>query len=208
MAVVVIGAGPGIGQAVARRFAFAGRRVAVIARRPEPLQRLAAQTGAFAVPADVTDPAGLRSALDKAAAEHGPAEVVVYNAGLIRAHSIADPVTDHLHAWAINVGGAITTAAHVLPAMAARGSGTLLFTGGMPAPDPAYLSLSVGKAALRALTEALHREYSPVGVHVSTVTVGGAVAPGTAYDPDDIAEHYWRLSEQAQDDWQPNVTHG
>ena len=128
MAVVVIGAGPGIGQAVTRRFARAGERVAVIARRVEPLDRIAAEVGALAVPADVTDPAGLRSAL--------------------------------------------------------------------------------GKAALRSLTEALHREYGPVGVHVATVTVGGAVAPGTAYDPDDIAEHYWRLSEQRPGDWQTELRHG
>lgn len=208
MAVVVVGAGPGIGQAVARRFARDGVPVAVIARQRRPVERIAAAVGALALTADVTDPEGLRDALDKAAAEHGPADVVVYNAGLIRAESVADPVPGHLHAWAVNIGGAITTAAHVLPAMAARGSGTLVLTGGMPEPDPGYLSLSLGKAALRSLTEALHRQYGPAGVHVATVTVGGAVAPGTAYDPDDIAEHYWRLGRQPRNEWETHVRHG
>ena len=163
---------------------------------------------ALALPADVIDPDGLRAALDKAAAELGPPEAVVYNAGLIRPGTVERPVEEHLYAWQVNVGGAITTAGHVLPAMAARGHGTFVITGGMKEPDPEYLSLSIGKAAVRSLTEALHRQYGEAGVHVATVTVGGAVAPGTAYDPDDIAEHYWVLSQQPRPEWQTYVTHG
>lgn len=78
----------------------------------------------------------------------------------------------------------------------------------MVAPDPEYLSLSLGKAAVRFLTEAQHRQFGPRGVHVATVTVGGSVAPGTAYDPDDIAARYWDLHTQARPDWQTHVTHG
>ena len=66
----------------------------------------------------------------------------------------------------------------------------------MPAPDPDYVSLSLGKAGVRALTALARDEYGPAGLHVATVTVGGAIAPGTALDPDDIAAHYVRLHAQ------------
>ncbi|GAA1720527.1 SDR family NAD(P)-dependent oxidoreductase [Streptomyces yatensis] len=90
-----------------------------------------------------------------------------------------------MDAWAVNVVGAATAAAHVLPTMAERGSGTFIVTGGMPQPKPAYVSLSFGKAGVRTLVQLLDMEYGPSGVHVATVTVDGPVAPGTDFDPDE-----------------------
>jgi NAD(P)-dependent dehydrogenase (short-subunit alcohol dehydrogenase family) len=78
----------------------------------------------------------------------------------------------------------------------------------MPEPDPAFTSLSLGKAGVRALTTLLASEYGPAGVHVATVTVGGAVAPGGPYDPDQIAEHYWRLHTQPPSAWEHEVRVG
>jgi NAD(P)-dependent dehydrogenase (short-subunit alcohol dehydrogenase family) len=206
---VVIGAGPGIGRAVARRFAREGLPVALVARRPvEPLGA-DAPGGSVALVADATVEAQLRAALDAAAARFGPPDAVVYNAALIRADAVGElTVEEHQRAWAVNVVGAITAAAHVLPGMAARGRGTFVVTGGMPDPVPAYVSLSLGKAAVRTLVELLDRQYGPAGVRVATVTVAGAVAPGTAYDPDDIAEHYWRLHTRPRTDREREVRHG
>ena len=85
--------------------------------------------------------------------------------------------------------------------MAARGHGTLLITGGMPVPVPAYLSLSLGKAGVRALTAMLAEHYAPRGVHVGTVTVGGEFAVGTPFDPDLIAEQYHRLHHEPVGAW-------
>jgi NAD(P)-dependent dehydrogenase (short-subunit alcohol dehydrogenase family) len=78
----------------------------------------------------------------------------------------------------------------------------------MPEPDPAVTSLSLGKAAARALTTLLASEYGPAGVHVATVTVGGAVAPGGPHDPDLIAGHYWRLHTQPRQAWEHEVVVG
>ncbi len=58
---------------------------------------------------------------------------------------------------------------------------------------------------MRALAHLLAKEYGPQGIHVATVTVGGAVAPGTAFDPDDIAEQYWRLHTQPEAAWELEV---
>ena len=134
---------------------------------------------------------------------------MVYNAAIIRRDSPGELSTEaHLAASAVNVVGALTAAAHVAPAMARRGGGSIIITGGMPEPDPRYVSLSLGKAGVRALVALLDKEYGPAGVHVATVTVAGAVAPGTAFDPDDIAEHYWRLHTQPRYQWEREIVHG
>ncbi|MBE1492464.1 SDR family NAD(P)-dependent oxidoreductase [Plantactinospora soyae] len=210
---VVIGVGPGIGRSVALRFAREGLPVALVARTTAGVRAVAEEVAALgvrvvALTADSTEESALRAALDTAAAELGPPDVVVYNAAIIQADSIGElSVRAHQHAWAVNVVGAITTAAHVLPGMAERGAGSFIVTGGMPEPKPAYVSLSLGKAGVRALVALLDQEYGQSGVHVATVTVAGAVAPGTAFDPDDIAEQYWRLHTQPQHRWEREIVH-
>ncbi|MEU6737194.1 SDR family NAD(P)-dependent oxidoreductase [Streptomyces physcomitrii] len=213
-AAVVVGAGPGIGRSVAERFAREGLSVAVIARREETVRQVAADIGragrkVLALTADSTDEDALRLAVDRAESELGPPDAVVYNAALIRPDVPGEYGARHqLDAWAVNVVGALSTAAHVAPGMAARGHGSLLITGGMPRPDPAYVSLTLGKYGVRTLVELLDAHYGPAGVHVASVTVPGRVAPGTACDPDDIAEHYWRLHTQPKDSWQHEIVHG
>lgn len=205
--VVVIGAGPGIGQSVGRRFGREGLPVALVARSRQTVDAAAeavATTGARSIPlvADSTDEAALRAALDTVTEELGTPDVVVYNAAIIQPDAPGElSVRGHLDAWAVNVVGALTAAAHVAPAMVNRGSGSFLITGGMPEPDPRYVSLSLGKAGVRTLAALLDKEYGPGGVHVATVTVAGPVAPGTAFDPDDIAESYWRLHAQPRAEW-------
>jgi NAD(P)-dependent dehydrogenase (short-subunit alcohol dehydrogenase family) len=208
---IVIGAGPGIGTAVARRLAKAGLPVGVIARSEATVQaaKRAVDGEVVGATADVTDETALRNALDAIVDRLGVPDVLVYNAALIQSDAPGDLSTQqHLEAWAVNVVGAITAAAHLAPRMAAQGGGTILLTGGMPEPVAAVTSLSLGKAGVRALTELLQKHYADAGIHVGTVTVAGTVAPGTAYDPDDIAEHYWRLHTQPAGAWEREVVYG
>jgi NAD(P)-dependent dehydrogenase (short-subunit alcohol dehydrogenase family) len=200
---VIIGAGPGIGRSVARRFAREGLPIALIARTAVTID-----VPAVTLTADAADENALRAALDAAVAELGLPDVVVYNAALIQPDSPGQSSDRaQLDAWAVNVVGALTAAAHLAPAMARRGSGSFLITGGMPEPKAQYVSLSLGKAGVRTLVALLDQEYGPAGVHVASVTVAGPVAPGTAFDPDDIAEHYWHLHTQPRDQWQQEVLH-
>ena len=201
----MVGVGPGIGVAVAKRFVREGLRAGLIARSERSLKALLGPE-VIAVTADSTDEAGLRAALDQVVAAHGVPDVVVYNAAIIQPDAVGDlTAQQHLDAWAVNVVGAITTAAHVVPAMAERGSGTFLITGGMPEPKPAYVSLSLGKAGVRTLVTLLDQQYGDAGIHAASVTVSGAVAPGTTWDPDEIADHYWRLHTQPRAEWQHEV---
>ncbi|ANN17750.1 short-chain dehydrogenase [Amycolatopsis orientalis] len=206
---VVIGAGPGIGRSVALRFAREGLPITLIARTEATLAAVAAEIGtALALTADVTDEKSLTTALDAATREHGEPDVVIYNAAVIQADAPGElTAEEHLRAWSVNVVGAITTAAHVAPGMAERGSGTIIITGGMPDAIPEYTSLSLGKAGVRALVSLLDKRFGPSGVHVASVTVAGAVAKGTPFDPDDIAEHYWRLHTQPHDGRLREIVH-
>lgn len=210
---VIIGAGPGIGRAVALRFAREGLPVAVVARTDATVGATADAVARLGVPvaaltADAADEDALRGALDAAVERLGTPDVVVYNAAIIQTDTAGQLSTRaHLDAWAVNVVGALTAAAHVGPRMARRGSGSFIVTGGMPEPKRDYVSLSLGKAGLRTLADLLHLEYGAAGVHVATVTVDGAVAPGTAFDPDVIAEHYWTLHTQPPGRWQREIMH-
>lgn len=211
--VVVLGAGPGTGRAVALRFARGGMPVTVVARARPTVDAVAATikangVDALALTADVVDEDALRAALSAAEERFGVPDVVVYNAALIRPDAPGElAAAGQLAAWSVNVVGALTAAAQVLPRMAARGHGTFLITGGMPEPKPGYVSLSLGKAGVRTLTALLDLQYRDAGVHIATVTVAGPVAPGTAWDPDDIAEHYWRLHHQPREAWTHEVVH-
>jgi NAD(P)-dependent dehydrogenase (short-subunit alcohol dehydrogenase family) len=204
---VIIGAGPGIGRSVARRFAREGLSIGLVARSGKTVEGTAEEIRPFGVPvvgltADSADETALRTTLDAAIDELGVPDVVVYNAALIQADAPGElSARAQLDAWAVNVVGALTAAAHVAPEMARRGGGTFIVTGGIPEPKASRVSLSLGKAGVRALVALLAEWYGPSGVHVATVTVGGNVAPGTAFDPDDIAEHYWRLHAQPRYEW-------
>ncbi|TYB61132.1 SDR family NAD(P)-dependent oxidoreductase [Nonomuraea sp. PA05] len=201
---MIVGSGPGIGRSVARRFAKEGLEVGLVSRSGSDL----GLGGVRTYRADCGDEGELRAALDAAAGELGTPDVVVYNAAIIRPDTLGEvDARAQLDAWSVNVVGALVTASQVVPAMARRGSGTFIVTGGMPEPKAAYVSLSLGKAGVRTVVAMVDEEFGPSGVHAASVTVAGAVAPGTAFDPDDIAEHYWRLHVQPRQAWERQVVH-
>lgn len=85
-----------------------------------------------------------------------------------------------------------------MPSMKAAGRGTILFTGGGLAlePYPEWATLAAGKAALRSLGLGLHKQLLPWSIHVAVVAVAGIVEPEGPFDPDRIADQYWRLHRQ------------
>ena len=205
---VVIGAGPGLGAGIARRFAREGFALTLVARSQETLDAVAVELRAAGASvdtatADAGDPAAFRAAL-AALAEQAAPGVVVYNVGLVVSDGLLTSDEDHLvHALTVDVVGALTAAQVLTPAMRADGRGTFLVTGGGPAlyPDPEHGTLTIGKSALRSAVTVLHEELADDGVHVASVTVVGVIAPGTALDPDALAEEYWALHAQARGEW-------
>lgn len=202
--IFIVGMGPGVSAAVARRFAREGYAVGAVARSADKLERqLAALRSAGVAAAGATADAGdigsLRQALNALRAELGDARVLVYNAAGMTYRPLADLSPEQFSAdLAVSVVGAFAAVQQVLPAMRAQRSGTILLTGGGFAfePMPTMASLGVGKAAIRNLAFSLHSDLKDSGVHAATVTICGTVAPGSAYDPDRIADVYWQLHAQ------------
>jgi len=200
----LVGMGPGVSAAVARRFAREGYAIGAVARHAEKLERhlselRASGFRAVGAAADAGDTAALRTALDRLRGELGDASVMVYNAAGVTYQPLADVGAERFAAdLAVSVVGAFAAAQHVLPAMRSRRAGTVLFTGGGFAfePMPVMASLGVGKAAIRNLAFSLYADLKDTGVHAATVTICGTVAPGTPFDPDRIAEAYWQLHVQ------------
>ncbi|MBA2679040.1 MAG: SDR family NAD(P)-dependent oxidoreductase [Ktedonobacteraceae bacterium] len=212
----IIGAGPGLSLAVARRFAREGYAISLLARRAEALDDYAAhlrQSGAivagFAV--DVADQESLKTALASSRSELGATNVLVYNAAVMKpAQPSALSSATLLNDFKVNVAGPLLAAQDVLADMRAAKSGTILFTGGGLAlhPSAQYTSLTIGKASVRVLAYCLGEELEPEGIHVATVTIAGTIQAGDPrFDPDLVAENYWQLHSQPKDKWQREIVY-
>ncbi len=204
---VVVAAGPGLGRAVALRFAREGAAVGLVARSSDKLGDLVSEVsgaGARAVAtaaADVGDESALRRALGALRAELGEATALVYNGSAYVEGSVTALPAERLRlALDVGVVGALVAAQEAVPAMRAAGRGTVLLTGSVAADRASTSAAAVGvaKAALRNLARSLHKEVAGDGVRVTTVTIDGVLAGPSALDVDEIADLYWRLHTQPE----------
>jgi short-subunit dehydrogenase len=198
---LLVGAGPGLGMAVARRFAEGGYRVTLVARGTDGLGRLAdslADTGAEidTIPADASVPEGLGARMAELYGEPRAPGLIIYNAVMGAPDQLLSSSVEHLQtAYAVDVIGAIVVTQVAAPVMRAAGYGTIIVTGGGFAdhPIPALATVSLGKAALRSAATMLGADLEADGIRVATLTISGQIVAGTAFDPDSIAKRYWEV---------------
>lgn len=213
---VVVGAGPGLGAALARRFATAGMAVALARRDAKKLAGLAKETGGLAYACDATDQASVEALFDSVDRDLGTPALVVYNAGAYRPGGIleVDP-EDFERCWRIGCLGGLHVGQSAGRRMVPAGAGTILFTGATASlrGSAGFANLAVPKFGLRALAQSMARELAPKGVHVAHVVIDGQIAaerPGYRAEergadavlaPEAIAEAYYRLHEQHRSAW-------
>ncbi|RVD31597.1 SDR family NAD(P)-dependent oxidoreductase [Mesorhizobium sp. M4A.F.Ca.ET.020.02.1.1] len=198
---IIIGHGPLLGDALAEAFIAEGYDIGLVARNAARLDEAAAklsERGAKVTTyaADAGDHDALSAALDAARRDLGAPEVLIYNAASSKMQGVLDLSAERLiDDFRAGVSGALVAARHAAPAMIERGRGTLLFTGGMLAlaPMSMFASMSIIKGGIRALALMLADELAPKNVRVGTVTIGGAIARGTAFDPSIIARSFVAL---------------
>ncbi len=209
---LVVGAGPGLGAALARRFAGEGLRVSLAARNPSRLDDVCRETGARAYVCDASS----QSQVSRLFAGFGGDEpdLVVYNAGHRARGGIAEIDPDAAReSLEINALGALLVAREAARGMLSRSHGALLFTGAT-ASIKAYAGsapFAMGKFALRALAQSLARELSPRGIHVAHFVIDGGILsqrrevdadrPDGWLDPAAIAEAYWSVACQHRSAW-------
>lgn len=211
---VVAAAGPGMGQAIGRRFAREGFRVVLIARDAKKIGDVtkAVGGGAEALSADLTNVSSIETVFSEIIRSYGPPQVLVYNGGVWREKPAVEITAEEFaQDLALCVTGAHACVRMVAPHMIEAKKGTILFTGGGLALNPTYgagvASLVAGKAALRGYGFALAESLKAEGIHVGMVTIAGLVKPGTPFDPDRIADRYWALHRQPQSEWAPEIIH-
>jgi NADP-dependent 3-hydroxy acid dehydrogenase YdfG len=202
MSIVIVGAGPNLGAAVARRFGREGMPVGLVSRDAGKLELLRDKLAgeglrvAFRA-ADIRQRDRLSAAIGELAAELGPVEVLEYSP--LPAREFMKPilettVEDFRGPLEFSVLGAVAAARAVIGPMLDRGSGTILFTTGGAAINPYPLRAGVGVAFAGEVAYArmLHDEVKDHGVHVGHTAIGGRIAPGADHEPEDIAEALWQ----------------
>jgi NAD(P)-dependent dehydrogenase (short-subunit alcohol dehydrogenase family) len=217
----VLGVGPGLGVAVAQRFAHEGFAVGLMARGEENLtaarEEVEGSGGtALAVTADATDAASVASAFNRVREELGAPEVFVYNAGAFQMGGILELSPEQFDdCFRANCSGAFYGAQQVLPALVERGRGTIILTGATAAlrGSARFAALATGKFGLRALAQSMAREFGPQGIHVAHVIIDGQIntprlreaqpdrEESTTLSPESIAETYWQLHAQDPTAW-------
>ena len=211
---LIVGAGPGLGASLARAFAGeCGMRVAVVARRREPLEAMAAETGAMPLVADASNAAGVDALFEAAALALGGApDVVVYNASQrVRGSFVEVDAEEVARAIDVTAVAAFRVAQQAVRRMLPDRHGAVLFTGASAGVKGFSRSaaFAMGKFALRGLAQSMARELAPQGIHVAHIVVDGAIrtvhAPDDGQDvhldPDAIAATYVYLLEQPRSVW-------
>ena len=214
----VFGVGPGLGAALARRFAEK-YAVAINARRASYLSSLAADIRAnggqvLEVPADIGDQAQVETVFKTIREQLGPPEVLLYNAGNGSWGTITDVTPEQYETtWRVNAYGAFLSAKEAAPDMIAKGRGSMLFTGATAGVKAGARSVAFGPAkfALRGLVQSMARDLGPKGIHVAWINVDGVIdipgrdIPGFTEEdmlkPEAIAETYWHLAHQDPSAW-------
>jgi NADP-dependent 3-hydroxy acid dehydrogenase YdfG len=213
---LVVGAGPGISGATARRFGADGFAVGLIARGEQALAAQGRELRKSGIrtewaAADAGDPTSLTSAVEGLVGSLGPVDVLLYNVSVGRRAAVEDVAPeDLLSDLAAGAVGLQTAMRAVLPGMRERGAGTVLVTGGGAADSPVktMATLGVQKAAVRALAQVQAHALAPYGVHVATVTVRGFVGEEQQIHPDRVAAVYAELVAETtgpRDDWRTIV---
>ena len=227
---LVIGAGDGLGGAIARAFAAEGHPVVVTrrARHLDQLEALARDIGpdvhAFGVDARSEDETV--ALFDRVEREIGPLEVVVFNIGANVRFGIRETTTRvFTKVWEMACLAGFLAGREAARVMAPRGKGSILFTGATASlrGREGYAAFAAAKAGLRMLAQSMARELGPEGIHVAHVICDGAIdgvftrsrsdeaevkallADDLILKPGDIAQSFVALHHQPRSAWSHEI---
>ena len=200
---VVIGAGRGMGNHIAERFAKENFQVVLVARRQSTLNEYATELHAkgcevFTHAADVSDTASLTKLFADVQERFGAVDVLIYNAAFMKGGRASEiSAAEAIEHFKVDVAGALHCVRQVLPKQIERGDGAIIFTGGLfgvyPNANFDFACMSMDKAALRALAQMLNNELKDKGIFAGVVQIMGVVGSNEHFAPKNIAEAYWQL---------------
>ncbi|GAA4815303.1 SDR family NAD(P)-dependent oxidoreductase [Nocardioides caeni] len=210
---VLLGAGPGLGLAVARRFAAEGYDVALAGRDDDQGRELAGILAREGVEAtgrgvDLADPQDVTRVVTALGEWRGRIDVLHFNPSLWREEGPLELTVEHLLTdVAVGAGALLPAVQAALPFL---GEGArVLVTGSAAADTPSAVAptLGVQKAAVRNLALTLDAALEPRGVRIATVQINGVLAKEGPFSPPPIAEAMWRAMARGADEWAPLVAY-
>jgi NAD(P)-dependent dehydrogenase (short-subunit alcohol dehydrogenase family) len=227
-ACLVVGAGDGVGGAIARAFAREGLAVCVTRRERhlDQLEALAQEIRdeggtAHAFGVDAREEAAMAGLVDRIEAEVGPLEVVVFNIGAnVRFPAVETTSRVFTKVWEMAAFAGFLAGREAARVMTPRGRGTILFTGATASVrgGAQFSAFASAKHGLRAVAQSFARELGPKGVHVAHVVIDGAIdgvftrtnrgdqvedllASDAILKPEEIARNYVWLHGQQRSAW-------
>ncbi len=214
---VVMGVGPGNGEAFVRKFCSEGFQVAMLARSEDYLRQLEQSvTGAYAFPCDMMEPDQIASVLAAIESKLGPVSVLLYNAGGGMFKSVEEAsLEDFEDNWRINVQGLVAATKAALPQLRQHDTASIIVTSASAATRGRARTapFASAKAAQRSLVQSLARQLGPEKIHVANVLIDGVVDLPRTRDrmpdkPDDfflkpsaVAGAVWNLCQQDPSAW-------
>lgn len=212
---IIAGYGPGLGEAIARRFGDGGYRVVGLSRTApqlSPEERGGTDVAHFTC--DLTEEMASRRVFAEIIKGHGAPRVLIHNVARLVISPFAEIVSDTFAgAWRASCLSAFHCAAACLPVMEEAG-GAMIFTGATASVRGGgnFAAFASAKFALRGLTQSLAREYGPKGIHVVHALIDGLIwgpqsierfnpSKESCLDPVDIADTYFQLSHQPASAW-------
>jgi NADP-dependent 3-hydroxy acid dehydrogenase YdfG len=203
---IVTGAGTGIGAAVAVALHGAGAAVTLIGRRPEPLAEVAGRLGdrVHACACDVSDYDAVQAAVEEAARAHGPATILVNNAGInTNPRSVADvSLPDWDLTVAVDLSGVFYCVRAALPAMRAAGGGTIVniaSTAGRWGSSLAGAAYSSAKHGVVGLNSVINEEESRNGIRCTVILPGEVETPILDRRPEPVSAERRQAMLQPED---------
>jgi NAD(P)-dependent dehydrogenase (short-subunit alcohol dehydrogenase family) len=207
----VLGAGPGLGAAVARRFGKAGYDVALVSRAPDSLEELGRNLQSDGIttgwtPLDLTDEAALTEAIHRFGEHSGQIDHLHFNPSAFTPKNPLElTVAELLADVALGVGSLLTAVQAARPYL--RAGSRITATGSLSAEQPwaGAASLGVEKAGLRNLVKSIDATLAPDGIRAVTVTVAGTIKPDSSFDPNHIADTIFEAAETDEEFWADEV---
>ncbi|ELZ5938325.1 SDR family NAD(P)-dependent oxidoreductase [Providencia vermicola] len=200
--VIITGGGTGIGAACAQVFAEQGDNVLIVGRRPEPLQAVAARTGAIAIVADVSTGDSWNETILPQIKQHTDAiDVLICNAGGMGLGRVEDMNDQQWHqGMKANLDSAFASVRGCLPSLIQR-RGNVLFVGSLAslAAGPEACGYVTAKHALIGLMRSVARDYGRQGVRANAICPGWVRTPMADEEMQPLMEqHQFTLDEAYQ----------
>ena len=199
--IVVVGAGKGLGNAVAEKFGTKDFKVILMARNQNHLKEYKnifaeKKIETYTYETDVADFENFKNNFQNILEKHGMPDVVFYNVGITVADEQCNINSQTIiDRYIVDVVGAYNLLKLIDNDEFAKKKGAMLVTGGGLAIQPyaGYLPLSMDKAALRAMIQAMAPVLKEKGIFLGTIIVTNVIGSNQHYAPATIADEFWKL---------------